>query len=357
MSKGFTFDNIASKPVPSILRNFSAPVKLTTDLSNDDLAFLMVHDRDGFNRWEAGQKYMLRAINTMLSENTQDVPDTFLKTYSELLNRALDPQSDKALMARAISIPDIPTVAQEQVVVDPQAIYEAREAMLVAIKKTYKDTLVKLYEANAQSGEYSLSAEAMGQRALRNTVLRLLTATRGSGCAERSKTHYEAATNMTDRMAALSRLVNIDTPFREEALSDFYQRFKNYQLVVDKWFSVQAIAEVPDIMERLGKLKSHKEFNIKNPNRVRSLYGAFAMNNPVSFHRADGKGYDFLKNAVIELNGINPQIAARLLTPMREWRRYTQDRQEKMEAALQDIANLKNLSPDVFEIVSKSLNG
>ncbi len=160
---------------------------------------------------------------------------------------------------------------------------------------------------------------------------------------------------MTDRVAALSVIADIDKPERDIAFDDFYERFKAYPLVVDKYFALQTAATRNDIIQNLKKLKQHSDFNIKNPNRVRSLYAAFAMNNPVGFHSVDGSGYDFLTDGIIELNTINPQIAARLLTPMREWRRYTPDRQEKMKASLERIVNEKDLSPDVFEIASKSL--
>jgi aminopeptidase N len=195
----------------------------------------------------------------------------------------------------------------------------------------------------------------MGRRALRNVALGILSATHGTGCASRSKSHYEGADNMSDRVAALLVIAEIDKPEREEVFDDFYGRFKGYPLVVDKYFALQAGAVRKDIIQNLKKLKQHSDFNIKNPNRVRSLYAAFAMNNPVGFHAVDGSGYDFLTDGILELNAINPQIAARLLTPMREWRRYTPERQEKMKAALERIVAEKDLSPDVFEIASKSL--
>lgn len=350
----FTFENVPSKPVPSILRNFSAPIKLTTDLTDDDLRFLMVHDSDGFNRWESGQTYMLRVIDRVMQ--THAVPQDFIAAYGDLLSRALNPHADKALMARALSLPDIPVIAQRQDVVDPQAIHEAREKVLAALKLAHQDALLELYTANTKDGAFSLSPAAMGQRALRNAALGLLTVPCSGECATLAFHHFKAAGNMTDRMAALSRLVEMSAPEREEALTDFYKRYKTHLLVIDKWFGVQAMAQRDDIFDVLKTLRAHPDFTMKNPNRVRSLFGAFAMNNPVCFHRADGAGYTFLKNAVIELNGINPQIAARLLTPLKEWKRYTQDRQEKMRAALEEIKGTDTLSPDVFEIVSKSLN-
>jgi aminopeptidase N len=197
----------------------------------------------------------------------------------------------------------------------------------------------------------------MGRRSLKNTVLELLTVTNGSGCAALAKAHYDQADNMTDRVAALACLADSTQPERDEVFTDFYHRFKDYQLVVDKWFSLQAIANRGEIFLDFAKLRNHAEFNIKNPNRVRSLYSAFAINNPVKFHDPSGQGYAILRDAIIELNAINPQIAARQVTPFREWKRYTPQLQAKMKDALQAIMDSGNLSSDVFEVVSKSLKG
>jgi aminopeptidase N len=350
----FTFDNIHTEPVPSILRNFSAPVKLTSDLTNDDLAFLMVNDSDGFNRWEAGQTYSLNIIQDMLDSGS-DVPVDYLDNIGALYDRALDQSADKALMARAISIPWIPEIAQRQDVIDPQKIHETREKVLNSLLATHGDKLKKLYEENCDDGEFSNSAEAMGQRVLKNTAMLHLVNHLTAEDAALLMEAYNSANNMTDRMAAFNGLVNCEHPEHGVAITDFYERFKDYPLVIDKWFSTQAMARRSDAFTQLEMLRQHHDFNIKNPNRVRSLYAAFAINNPVKFHSADGKGYEFLKEFIIELCPINPQISARLLTPLREWRCYTPDRQEKMQAALEEIANLPNLPGDVYEIVSKSL--
>ncbi|MCB1652239.1 MAG: aminopeptidase N [Alphaproteobacteria bacterium] len=352
----FRIENIGQKPVPSVLRNFSAPVKLKATYEDEDrdLPFLMVHDPDGFNRWEAGQTYYLNALGFMLKTGA-DVPECFLKTYGELIERALDGDEDKGLMARMLSLPSVQIIAQQQDSVDPDAIDTVRQRALAAIKRTYKPRLQKLYDANRGEGAFSVSPEAMGRRALCNVALGLLSATNGTGCAKLAKAHYDGADNMTDRVAALSRLADNKNGEREAAFDDFYRRFKDYPLVVDKWFALQAGARRKDLIDHLKNLRKHADFNIKNPNRTRSLYAAFAMNNPVAFHAADGSGYAFLTDAIIELNAINPQIAARLLGPMREWRRYTPDRQEKMRAALERILQTPDIAPDVYEIASKSL--
>lgn len=351
----FVIENITEEPTPSVLRGFSAPVKLSTDLSDEDMTFLMLNDSDGFNRWEAGQQIYMRTLNGMIDTDSKDVPASVMATIGELLEQAQQPDSDPALMARALSLPSIALIGQTRDLIDPDAIHKARNAFLACIKHEHRKALDTLYKALSEETEFSISPNAMGRRALRNALLGILTATQGTGCAKLSFGQYETANNMTDRIAALSVLSESSQPQREQAFENFYEQFKTYPLVVDKFFALQASAARKDIIQNLKKLRQHSDFNIKNPNRVRSLYAAFAMNNPVGFHAVDGSGYSFLTDAILELNSVNPQIAARLLTPMREWKRYTPDRQEKMKACLEKIVAHKDLSPDVFEIASKSL--
>ncbi len=355
--QAFVIEGVDEPPIPSILRNFSAPVTLTSDLSNADLTFLMLHDSDGFNAWESGQQLYLRMLVHMINEDSKDVCPKFMESLGILIEKGFDDQTDKALLARTLSLPSIAFIGQKFEAIDPDAIHKARQAFLATIKRTHRKSLDKLYKSLTPEGGFAITPEAMGQRALRNTVIGILTATNGTGCAKLAKTHYDDAHNMTDRVAALSRLADNPNEQRDEAFDAFYQRFKDYPLVIDKYFSLQAGASNKNIIDSLNKLKEHPDFNIKNPNRIRSLYAAFAMNNPVAFHARDGSGYDFLTDAIIELNIINPQVAARLLTPLREWKRYTPDRQEKMQASLERILETENLSPDVFEIASKSLKG
>ncbi|MGQ0527516.1 MAG: aminopeptidase N [Alphaproteobacteria bacterium] len=352
--QNFILENIASKPVPSVLRNFSAPVKLKTDLSEDDLVFLMVHDSDGFNRWEAGQTYALRTIHHML-DSGESAPAKFIAAYGELLDQGALPDFDNALAAQALTLPDISMIGQSRNLIDPVAIHNTKQKLELSLLGAHKSKIETLYKARRGDKTFSVTAEAMGKRALCNTVLRLLCLPKDSSTAALAKQHYQSANNMTDRVAALACLAHMDEPERAEIFTAFYKQFKDYMLVIDKWFALQASAIRPTIINDLISLRAHPDFNIRNPNRVRSLYASFAMNNPVSFHNADGSGYEFLTNAVIELNMINPQIASRLLTPMRDWRNYTPDRQEKMKACLQKILGTPKLSPDVFEIASKSL--
>jgi aminopeptidase N len=350
----FVFKNIPAPPVPSVLRNFSAPVKLKTVMPDDDLVFLMVNDSDPFNRWEAGQTYALRTINRIVDDSGAS-PAEFIESCRRMLETALQPETDKAFMSQMLTLPDVSFIGQHRDPVDPGAIYDARRLVLLEINRRHGEILEQLYRKNRTQGLFDISPAAMGRRALRNTALRILSVERTAGDAARAWEHYNGADNMTDRVAALSVLAEIGHPQRERAFDDFLERFNEYPLVVDKWFSLQASAVRPGLIDHLNTLRTHGEFNIRNPNRARSLYASFAMNNPVCFHAADGSGYEFLTDAVIELNAINPQIAARLLGPMREWRRYTPDRQEKMKTCMERILAEKSLSPDVFEIAGKSL--
>ena len=354
--QSFSFECIKTRPVPSILRGFSAPVKLVTDLSDDDLRLLQIYDTDGFNKWEAGQTLALRNIERVMADPQADIT-TFIEDFGNLIAQGLDSNTDKALLARALSLPEISVIAQNQAVIDPADIDQARTYLLTQIKRTHKEALAKLYEANTDIGAFAITPEAMGKRALRNVVLELLTATKGIGCAARAKAHYFNANNMTDRVAALASLADSQQAEREEVFEHFYQTYKQYPLVVDKWFKLQAMGNRDSSFEDFAKLRQHPEFNIKNPNRVRSLYTAFSLYNPVKFHDPSGKGYALQRDVIIELNAINPQIAARQVNPFREWKRYTPQLQAHMQSALQAILDTPNLSNDVFEVVSKSLKG
>jgi len=350
----FMFKNVDARPVPSILRSFSAPVKLITDLTDDDLRLLQLHDTDGFNQWEAGQTLALRTIQSVMADNEADI-SLFVDDFGSLVAQGLAEQGDKALLARALTLPEMAVIAQSLAVIDPAAIDQALTTILTKIKSAHKEALVHLYDANGNTGTFSLTPAAMGRRALQNTVLTLLTATNGIGCAARAKAHYDKADNMTDRVAALACLADSTQPEREIVFADFYDRFKDYPLVVDKWFTLQAMANRDSLFDDFAQLRNHPQFNIKNPNRVRSLYSVFAINNPVKFHDPSGTGYTILRNAIIELNTINPQIASRMVTPLREWKRYTPQLQTLMKDTLQSILETPNLSNDVFELVSKCL--
>lgn len=357
--QSFVFSNIPSRPVPSILRNFSAPVKLKTDLSDDDLRFLMVNDTDGFNRWESGHTLSLRLlegiINKIESGEGGMVDPEYVHSFGDMLNQAFNPETDKALLARSLTLPDMAIIGQHRKIVNTDAIHQAREIVMMILADQFKEVLKKIYFDNHDTGVFQGDFSARSRRAIKNTALRYLARADGNPAIAIAKNQYDKATNMTDRVAALSVLGDTQSKERDAAFADFLERFHGYMLVVDKWFSIQSASTRPSIHEDVRALRAHKDFILTNPNRVRSLYGAFAMNNPYCFHDKSGKGYEFLGEAIMQLNNVNPQIAARLLTPLKEWRRYTADRQEKMKAVLQHIAEAKDLSPDVYEIVTKTL--
>ena len=353
-SQAFTFDNIQYPPVPSILRGFSAPVILKDTLNLENLSLLLRHDPNGFNRWQAGQHSMFNILNDIL-DNGEQIPEQFFQTYGTLLDECLKPESDKALMARIIQIPSVTEIGQQRKEIDPTAIDNTRDELIKALIGAFKIKFQKIYEQHDNKAENLFTAAAVGSRTLKNTALHLLTNRCMKEDVDLCLNAYEKSQNMTHKIAALQRLAVFRTKSCEETMNEFHDRYKEHPLVIDKWFSLQASASSQETIRIVDQLRTHPEFNIKNPNRVRSLFAAFAMNNPVCFHEQSGKGYELLRSAITELNEINPQIAARLLTPFKDWHHYTPDRQKLMKAALRQIMEIENLSPDVYEITSKSL--
>ncbi len=359
----FTFDDIAKTPVPSVLRHFSAPVKLETDLDDTDYLFLSRYDTDGFNRWEAAQIVARRVLNRMSDQvearKKPSIDEAYIDSLGAIIETSIKESADTALLARMLDIPCVSEMMQLREKADPESIFKARDVLLAAIKREHKPLLLKAYKhfSYLDDPEKATNLRYSGDRAFRNKLLALITSTRGSGCAKMAYQHYQAAANMTDKVAALSALAGNKNAERDKAFAEFYDRFKAYPLVVDKWFALQASAPRQDIIKQIKKLSEHSDFNIKNPNRARSLYAAFAMNNPAFFHAKDGSGYAFLSDAVIELNHINPQIAARLLTPLRGWRSLCDPLQIHAKQSLERILASPDLAPDIFEIASKSLKG
>ena len=345
----FLFEDITEKPVPSILRHFSAPVKLKSDVTDDDLLFLMAYDSDGFNRWDAGQTYLQRLI----LNKTPQVPEALFTAFHKLIS---DKKADKALIAKALTLPAESYLAQLQTVVDVDGLNASRKQIMGSVGKKYFAEFKKLYEENADYGPYSVSPEAVGKRRLKNIALRYIQTADEAQAVQLALEQYKKATNMTDKVAALGILTDSKSDAHSFAFEDFYNTWKHEPLVLDKWFSLQAIADRDDAPEIVGKLLSHPDFTYKNPNRLRSLVGSFASGNPKWFHRADGAGYKLLAETVIRLNAINPSTAARILTPMRQWRKYDASRKLLMETELKRILSEKDISNDVYEIVSKSLS-
>ncbi len=355
-AQSWCFSDIPETAVPSLLRNFSAPVKLDTDYSDNELAFLMGHDSDPFNRWNAGQelalKVLLERYGALQQGEKPGLPTGLAGAFADTLaDTALDP----ALVAEAITLPQESYVAEFIEGCDPEVLHVAHRGLQHELAAAYRKALLEIMVRNHQSGEYRLDAEAMARRRLKNRCLHYLMLLDDESIAAQCREQYEGASNMTDAMAALAALVHNGHESAQAALDDFYSRWKGDALVLDKWFSLQALSPQPDTFERVQSLAQHPDFNIRNPNRVRSLIGAFAMRNPAGFHRGDGEAYRFHTDFVMQLDKLNPQVAARLLTPLTQWRRYDALRQEIMRGQLHRILDSGACSRDVYEIVSKSL--
>ncbi|MCW8919410.1 MAG: aminopeptidase N [Gammaproteobacteria bacterium] len=350
----FVFEDIAAEPIPSLLRGFSAPVILEHDYSDSELAFLMGNETDPFNRWEAGQQLALRVMQRLLSDRREGRKLTLDAGLSAAFAKTLqDGQLDAALAAEALALPDEAYVAEcESPAADPLAIHSVRQFLRRALAESHRDALKARYDTLNDHGDYRLDAAAMAHRRLKNLCLAYLSLLDGGAYAERQ---FAAAHNMTDAMAALDALVDNGHPHAEAALETFYDSWRHDMLVLDKWFSVQARSGMSDTLQRVEQLLRHPDFLLSNPNRVRSLIGAFAGGNPARFHDTSGGGYRLLADKVIELNARNPQLAARLLGPLTRWRGLTETYQQQMCAELQRIRGSGELSPDVYEVVSKSL--
>jgi aminopeptidase N len=356
-SQTFTFINVPEWPVLSTNRGFSAPIKLETDLSQDDLAFLAAHDSDAFNRWQA-----LQTISTrLLIENVGALRAARAARSDELLIRALanlieEVALEPAFVALSLQPPDESDIAREiGRDIDPDAIHGARHGLRVDIGTRLGAALSTLYDRLASSGGYSPDAASAGRRSLRNVALDLMAAPGGADEIVRAARQYDAADNMTDRMAALSTLSQHEGAERDRTLTDFYNRYASDALVIDKWFALQATSPRPDTLARVRALTNHPAFSMGNPNRVRSLIGAFAHTNPTQFNRADGEGYDFVAEVIVTLDPRNPQVAARMATAFRSWRTMEAERRAKAEAALRRIQGTFGLSRDVADIVDRAL--
>ena len=345
----FTFVEVASPPVPSLLRGFSAPVKLS-GLSRDRLQFLAAHDTDPFARWEAGQQYATGLLLDMIAAIQRGETPVVEPALVQAMGATLD-GDDPAFVAEALSLPGEAFLADQMAVVDPDAIHAARDLARRAIAAGLRDRLASIYDALTDRGPYTTDGAAVGRRSLRNACLAYLSA---EGDATRAKAQFDAGGNMTDVLAALAVLCGLDCPERTQALAAFHAAWRDDPLVLDKWFSLQAISPLPDTMAAVHALAEHPDFDLRNPNRVRSLVGSFGANQ-VRFHAADGAGYRFLADMIIRLDPANPQIAARMVSPLGQWRRFDAGRQERMKAELRRIVGVPGLSKNTFEMASKSL--
>lgn len=351
--ESFVFEGIAAKPVPSINRNFSAPVILKTDLTPADLRFLMVQDKDGFNRWEAGQSLAMIEIQKLLKDPQAKVDETYLDAWADMLGK----DDDAGLKAVFLDLPSIKTIAQTMEIIDPHAARDARNALMSALNAHCKDNLIKQYENVFRpiKGQDPLSNEAQGRRALKNILLDMLTANMDEVVEILAERQYDEALTMTERAGAIAAISDHEGQLFEEMMQDFYKRFENHELALNKWFGMHVTAVRSTTLDKVTELTQMPLFNWKNPNRVRAVFGGFSDGNPTVFHDPSGRGYKLLADAIVKLNETNPMVAGRLFTPFRQYKRFRSDLRDKMEAEIKRIAATPNLAADLQEVLGRTL--
>ncbi|MEZ5478016.1 MAG: aminopeptidase N C-terminal domain-containing protein [Thiolinea sp.] len=339
-----------------MLRDFSAPVRLDYDYQSAELIFLMKHDRDAFNRWDAGQRLAMQTFLQLLDAERRGealgLSHEFIEAFQAVLN---DEALDHALRAEALTLPSLSDVIETVHPADPEAIYRVREFVCATLAKALRIDLETYYEGLQHQGDYAIDPVSIGRRRLKNVCLGYLGRLDDEAIPDMCARQYYQADNMSDALAALMVLTRIDCPQRLECLQHFHDRWEQNTLVMDKWFALQASSTLPDTLQQVQALMHHPRFDLRNPNKVRALIGSFAMRNPLHFHAADGGGYRFLAEQVMALNDLNPQIAARLVRPLMNWRQFEGGRSAQMKAQLERIQAHAGLSVDVLEIVSKSL--
>ncbi|XP_057775839.1 puromycin-sensitive aminopeptidase-like isoform X1 [Salvia miltiorrhiza] len=351
----FVFNDVPERPVPSILRGYSAPVRMDSDLTDTDLYFLLANDSDEFNRWEAGQVLARKLMLSLVSDYQQNKPlvlnQQFLNGVESIL---CDSSLDKEFIAMAITLPGEGEIMDMMEVADPDAVHAVRSFIRKQLASELKDKLLYTVKKNRSSEEYVFDHHNLSRRALKNTALAYLGSLEDAEMTELALHEYRTATNLTEQFAALVALDQKPGEVRDEVLADFYNKWQHEYLVINKWFALQAMSNIPGNVENVRKLLDHPAFDIRNPNKVYSLIGGFC-GSPVNFHAKDGSGYKFLGEMVVQLDKINPQVASRMVSAFSRWKRYDETRQNLAKAQLEMILAANGLSENVFEIASKSL--
>ncbi|OQW74032.1 MAG: aminopeptidase N [Proteobacteria bacterium ST_bin11] len=352
----FSFDKLAQQPVVSLLRGFSAPVTLKIERSLDELAFLLRHDSDTFNRWEAGQQLAVQVIFKLIDAIELGRPlqlePVIVDAYRSVLT---DSNGDLSYQALLLALPEESYLSGQMAVIDVEAIHQAREFVKKTLAQQLQAEFKQLYVQHHRDESGSFDAGAVGRRRLKNACLSYMSKLENEDTYHIAEQQFYSARNMTDQLAALSAIVNSNHPAKARSLDSFYMQWRNEALVIDKWFTLQATSSMPNTFATVQALMQHPAFDMKTPNRVRSLIGAFSQANPLHFHAQNGEGYRFLADQVLALNTLNPQIASRMVTGLAQWRRYDAARQGLMKQQLQRIVATEHLSKDVYEIASKSL--
>ncbi|MFH2060890.1 MAG: aminopeptidase N [Pseudomonadota bacterium] len=352
----FLFDNIPKHSLPSVFRQFSAPIKITTDLSNEDLAFLMAHDTDDFNRWDAAQTLFFNELTTLVTCFQKNKKPEVTKHIADAFKKALtDPKIDRAFLAKMLSLPLETEIKDHFDSIDVTAIHDARIFLEKSLAKQLKNELLIIVKACSNADPSSISHNAMADRSLKNLCLSYLGSLKEPDTTQLIKQHFDSAKNMTDEMAAFKILCEINLETKNQAVQYFFSKWQHDKLVLDKWFAVQAASMLPDTLDQVKSLCDHADFSMTNPNKVRSLIYMFALHNPILFHREDGKGYGFIADKIIELDSINHMVAARLSLCFNHWKRYDEKRKALMKKELERILCIQSLSKNVYEIVSRAL--
>ncbi|MBX2858466.1 MAG: aminopeptidase N [Cellvibrionaceae bacterium] len=358
--QSFVFENIAEQPIPALFKGFSAPINYQYRYSLEELAHLVMHDDDGFCRWDACQQMSLRVIDSVMQQMgttpSPEVPAVFLEVLSSLLEST---SQDPAMVALMLSLPSEQFIGEQKSLIDVDAIHHARNRVKRKLAQSMFDVLMPRYQTLSAPQVYQPSAQQIAQRSLKNTALQyLIFSGREEGFAL-ARAQYENADNMTDQLAALTAIVHSPKSGkqeqRDETLTDFYRRWRSEPLVMNNWLAVQASCALPGALKRVKLLMQHEAYDARNPNKIRAVVGTFCTQNIVNFHDKSGAGYEFLRDQIIILNKQNPQVAARLLTPLTRWKRYDDVRKNLMRDALRAIQAQPNLSKDVYEVVMKSL--
>lgn len=349
----FVFENIEQKPIVSALRGFSAPIKLNIDYSDSELQFLIAHDDDACARWAASRQLFVKNILQFIQDETLATPiEELIGTYHQVL---IDQKTDLSLRAKLIQLPHLNYLTQRLNPIDINALHQARTYLREQLAQGLESVLFEIYEQYHTNESYEFTAEAIAARQLKNTCLDLLL-----WGNERYQSvaleQFEAADNMTDRMAALQALSHHPGPMRDSALKQFYEQWQGESLVVDKWLSTQATADTDTVIEDVRRLLQHPQFELTKPNRIYALIGGFAMQNTAQFHNASGAGYELLADIILQLNTVNPQVGARMCTPFARWAKFVEPQRGLMEKQLQRMLGTDDLSSNIYEMVSKYLN-
>jgi aminopeptidase N len=352
----FVLTGLDEEPVVSVLRGFSAPIKLAMNRPLDELAFLLSHDPDTFNRWDAGQQLAVQVMSGLIVDYQDGeeliVNPLLIDAYKKVLEQSWD---DLSYFSLLMTLPSELYLTEQMRVVDVEAIHHAREAVAKALAKQLRELLEALYLKYHKDESGQFDAGAIGRRRIKNTCLAYLARLDADWVQHWSLQQFNSAKNMTDQLAALTVIVNHPHPARQQCLDSFYTQWQHEALVIDKWFTTQAMSPMPGTYNKVLDLLAHPAFDIKNPNRVRSLIGAFSQSNPLHFHAANGLGYQFLADRILELNSLNPQVASRMVGALTSWRRYDEWRQDLMKAQLERIISTEAISKDVYEVAIKSL--